>query len=148
MRTSSVRLLTLALCTTILTLSCAKTPEETELLRLTRQFVAAYNAHDAAAMTAMVTEDIRWMNVAGNTVSVETSGRAELRSVMQGWFSEGSPAPSRMRSAMQAGQYVLGVEEVLSKADDSRKNQCSAVVYEFAGSLIKDVWYYPAFDCE
>ena len=40
-----------------------------------RQLYAAFNTHEATALVAHVSDDVRWMSVAGDAVVVETSGR-------------------------------------------------------------------------
>jgi len=127
--------------------ACSQAPREASLFAQTGRFVAAYNARDVEAMIKIVTEDVRWLSVAGATIQTETSGRTELDSAMTGYFSVGIRARSEMRILRQHGNYVFRVEEVMPGAGGESKNQCGVVVCEFEKALIKNAWYYPAYAC-
>jgi len=43
------------------------------------------------------------------------------------------------------GNFVTTLEQAGSV---ERRGQCSTAVYEFSGDLIKNVWYYPAHECD
>lgn len=49
-------------------------------------FVEAFNRHDVDAMLDVATEDIRWMSLADEQLSVETSNQAQLREAMADYF--------------------------------------------------------------
>lgn len=95
----------------------------------------------------VVNEDVRWLSVAGAAIRTEASGRTELGAAMTGYFRGGIRARSKMRILRQHGNYVFGVEEVMTGAGNESNNQCSVVVYEFEKALIRNVWYYPAYAC-
>jgi len=64
--------------------NCASTPgNEGRNVQQVRSFVAAFNQQDVSAMLALTTDDVRWMSINGDAVSVETSGTGELRQSMQ-----------------------------------------------------------------
>jgi hypothetical protein len=66
---------------------------------------------------------------------------------MGDYFQGGARSPSRMRILEQDGDYVFGVEEIMRAPTGENRSQCSIVVYEFENTLIKNVWYYPAYAC-
>ena len=53
-----------------------------------RQFVDAFNAHDAEAMTALASDEIEWLSIDGTTVSTEAKGRAALKESMTRYFAQ------------------------------------------------------------
>lgn len=127
--------------------ACTRLSEPDALTASTATFVAAYNARDIVTMMAMVTEDVRWLSVDGGSIQAEASGRDELEAAMAIFFAGSSRASSRMRVIRQDGDYVFGVEEIVRQPTAEKNNQCSVVVYEFERTLIKNVWYYPAYAC-
>ncbi|NNF52657.1 MAG: nuclear transport factor 2 family protein [Gammaproteobacteria bacterium] len=128
--------------------ACAKPPPADPLLTVAADFMAAFNDHDPAAMVALVSEDVRWLTVDGDSIAIEVQGRDALEAAMADYFEAGPRSPSRMRFARSDGEYVLGVEEIMRGPASEGRNQCSVVVYRFEASLIRDVWYYhPAYQC-
>ncbi|WP_290653160.1 nuclear transport factor 2 family protein [Idiomarina sp.] len=59
---------------------------ETSRLQQVERFVAAFNAHDAEKMAQYVTEDVQWLSVSGDKISIETSGKENLVKAMSGYF--------------------------------------------------------------
>ncbi len=147
MKSQTPALVIACLSAALVSIACAPRQVGPTNIERTMQFVAAYNEQDVQAMIAMVTEDVRWMSVAGASINIEASGRSVLEAGMENYFLQKNPSPSRMRSLVSSGNYVLGVEEVTRRAGDDRPGQCSAVIYEFQDTLIRDVWYFPAHAC-
>ncbi len=78
-------------------------------------------------------------------VSVETHDADELRMSMQQYFENRSSSNSQLLNIYADGPFVTTLERAGSQ---DRAGQCATAVYEFSGALIKNVWYYPAHDCE
>ena len=57
----------------------ADTPKTNE--QIVRDYVLAYNKQDIDLMLSMVSDDIQWLNVAGDKINVETRGKDKLREV-------------------------------------------------------------------
>ncbi|MDQ3257025.1 MAG: nuclear transport factor 2 family protein [Acidobacteriota bacterium] len=51
-----------------------------------RDYVAAFNEQNIDSMLSMVTEDIQWLSVAGDKITVETKGMLKLRESMAAYF--------------------------------------------------------------
>ena len=109
-----------------------------------RQFEAAFNKHDVAALTALVTDDAQWLSVNGDKLSVETSGKAALETWLSGYFKSCPTCRSEFESVMVAGSYVIAHERASWESKSGPKAQRSLSVYEVRGGLIRRVWYYPA----
>lgn len=77
-----------------------------------RQLYTAFKAHEAAALVAHVSDDVRWMTVAGDTVVVETSGRDALRASMSRYFRSTPTVRSRIVALMAPCTW----DEVQSRA--------------------------------
>ena len=95
-------------------------------------------------MLLMTTHDVRWMSITGDTVSVETSGSDELRLSMQQYFEQRPSSRSVLLDLNTSGRFVTTLERAGSI---DQPGQCATAVYEFAGDLIRNVWYYAAHDC-
>lgn len=116
----------------------------TETVKL---YVQAYNDRDVERMLVGVATDIRWMSVAGDEVSVETSNRIELRAAMSAYFNSTSNTRSELRSILESGPFVHTVEEAFWSTADGEKSQCSMAIYELAEQRIRNVWYFAAYPC-
>src|SRR6188508_766596 len=55
----------------------ADAPKSNE--QLVRAYVTACNERKLEAMMSMVTDDIQWLNVVGDKITVETKGKEQLR---------------------------------------------------------------------
>ena len=112
-----------------------------------KHYVQAYNDRDVEKMLASVATDIRWMSVAEDAVSVETSNRIELRAAMSAYFLSTSNTRSELRSIVESGPFVHTVEEAFWSTADGVKSQCSMAIYELAEQKIRNVWYFAAYPC-
>ncbi|MBT8062697.1 MAG: nuclear transport factor 2 family protein [Xanthomonadales bacterium] len=110
-----------------------------------RQYVDAFNRQDIAGMLEMTTGDIRWMSIDGDRVSVETHDAEELRLAMEAYFGARPNSHSRLLSIQANGPFVTTLEQAGTLEN---RGQCSMAVYEFSGTLISNVWYYRAYECE
>jgi hypothetical protein len=110
-------------------------------------FVEAFNRHDVDAMHDVATEDIRWMSLADEQLSVETSNQAQLREAMADYFVNVPSARAEILSITEIGPFVHTVEEAFWGSDGAEKSQCSMAVYELSGGRVRNVWYFPAHEC-
>ena len=115
-----------------------------EAERLVRRFVEAFNKHDVAAMAALVSDDVQWLNVKGSTVEIETDGKAALEKGMTAYFRTCSSCRSELESVMVAGSYVTLYERARWESKSGPRAQRSLAVYEVRDGLIRRAWYYPA----
>ena len=111
------------------------------------RFIEAFNKHDVEAMLTQASSDSRWMSIAGQKLSTETSTHEELRSAMTGYFESIPSARSEVRSIKESGPFVYTLEEAFWSSNGTEKSQCSVAVYELSENKIQNVWYFPAHDC-
>ena len=111
-------------------------------------FIEAYNVQDVDQMLAMVAADIRWMNVDGVRIRLQTVGKEALGSGMRGYFDNLPSARAEVRDIRQLDDFVTVVEAALWEANGVAQSQCAISVYQVADGLISNVWYYPARQCE
>lgn len=127
----------------ILFLLCASVAaNEVDHAALVEDYVTAFNTQDSAAMARMVTEDVQWLSVKGDSVVVETAGRAALVKAMDSYFASCASCRSRLVDVQVLGSRVSVIEEASWLAGDERRAQSSIAVYEFAGSHIARVYYF------
>lgn len=126
--------------------ACSKEVDDEQVKR-TRDFIAAFNDRDAASMAAMVHEQMQWLSIVGANTTVVTSGRDGLLAEMTAYFAGEISTTSRLLRPVREGKYVVGVEAASWQAQSGPRRQCSVVVYEYQGILIRNVWYYPAYPC-
>ncbi|RDX34413.1 nuclear transport factor 2 family protein [Idiomarina abyssalis] len=109
-----------------------------------KQFVAAFNAHDAELMSQYVTDDIQWLSVNGDRIAVETSGKTELIEAMDGYFKSCASCQSKVTDLTVLGNRVSTEEEASWRQNGELRSQKSLAIYEFNNSLIRRVYYFPA----
>ncbi len=121
---------------------------ERSSIRVVHAFIAAYNEHDIERMLTFVTENIRWMSVEKENISVETSGKEALGIAMSAYF-EGLPsARSKILFVHGLGEYVSVTEKAVWISDGVAQSQCAISVYHLTNGHISNVWYYSAQPCE
>lgn len=118
-------------------------PEQADRTGIVRQFVDAFNAHDADAMAALVSDDVKWLSVAGTEVAVEVEGKAALVEAMSGYFKSCPSCRSTVRGMLSSGERVSVVEVASWEGSDGPNSQRAMAVYEFSGALISAVYYFP-----
>lgn len=119
-------------------------PEAPSAEATVRRFVDAFNQHNVAAMAVLVSDDLQWLTVSGNALSVEADGRAALEKSMAGYFRSCPSCRSELESVMVAGSYVTLYERAMWDTKGGPRAQRSLAVYEVRDGLIRRAWYYPA----
>ncbi len=116
--------------------------DEVDHAALVEDYVEAFNEQDSAAMARMVTDDVQWLTVKGDSVAVETTGRVALVKAMDSYFASCASCRSKLVDVQVLGSRVSVIEEASWLAGDERRAQSSIAVYEFAGSRIARVYYF------
>ena len=111
--------------------------------QVVRAFVAAFNAHDPAAMIALAHEDVQWLFVNGDKVMVEAEGKEALKKSMTGYFKSIPSAKSTMEKQMSVGNYVTVWERASWETKNGTRSQAALAVYLVEQGKIRRVWYYP-----
>lgn len=111
------------------------------------QFLDAYNDHDVDGMLELCAEDIRWLTVMGDSIYVEASGKSELGPQLNEHFATSPATHSKFLQVEGNGPMVVGIEQASSSREAGARTQCSASVYQLVDGLIKDVWYFDAYEC-
>ncbi len=112
-------------------------------LGVVHEFLDAFNAHDAAEMSTMVADDIQWLSVRNGAVSIELEGRAALAAAMREYFASCPTCRSEIRGEMSSSERVSVVEVASWVGPNGPRSQQSMAVYEFSGSLIRRIYYFP-----
>jgi len=118
------------------------TPSASDPESVIRNFYQAFNAHDPAQMADRATEDVKWMSVKEATITVETSGRAELKTSMEQYFRGVPTVESKLESLIVTGPYVTVHERVRWKAKSGDKTQSALAVYEVRDGKVARAWYF------
>jgi hypothetical protein len=108
-----------------------------------RSFIAAFNAHDSSAMSKFVADDVQWLSVSGDSISIETNGKAALVSAMNDYFKSCPTCQSKVTELIASRERVSAVEVATWHGKDGPKMQSGIAVYEFSGGLIRRVYYFP-----
>ena len=118
----------------------AQDPPEEVISRVT----AAFNAHDVEGLAALMTEDIRWMSVLGDTLGVEAAGIEAFRASMTAYFANVPGARSEVEAVIANGKYLSFRERAFWQGPDGERSMASIGVYELREGKVARVWYYPA----
>lgn len=120
----------------------AQTPQQSNEQRV-RDYVAAFNKREIDSMLRMVSDDIQWLSVAGDKITVETQGKARLRESMAAYFKSIPTAKSELEWVRATASRVAVMERAAWQSTSGPKSQAGLAVYEFSGELISRVYYYP-----
>jgi len=131
-------------CLLLATAAASANPSNQEHEQAVRNFVAAFNAHDSAAMADFVAEDVQWLLIDGASIAVEANGKAALILAMNDYFQSCPTCPSHLTGIISSRDRVSALEVAKWQGKDGPKSQRAMAVYEFAGSLIRRVYYFPA----
>jgi hypothetical protein len=108
-----------------------------------RDYVSAFNKHDIDTMLGMVSDDIQWLSVAGDKITVETQGKSKLRESLAAYFKSTASVKSELEWVRVTASRVAALERAAWQAKSGPKSQASLSIYEFNGGLICRVYYYP-----
>ena len=95
-------------------------------------------------MAQYVTEDVQWLSVNGDKITIETSGKENLVAAMSGYFKSCPSCQSQLEDFTVLGSRVSVVEEASWRRNGELRSQKSLTVYEFSNNLIHRVYYFPA----
>ena len=112
--------------------------------QIVQQYIQEFNAQDTEAMLKMVTSDVQWLSIDGETIAKESNSKEELRIGMQSYFESCRSCRSRLAGMFSTGSRVSAVEIASYQTSSGKKEQSSVSVYEFSGDLIKRVYYFPS----
>ena len=111
---------------------------ESTALSTAKKLLAAFNAQDAEAMAALVTDDFELIYVddAGKG-AVALVGPEALKKEMTGYFKALPEVQSEIEGVVDGERFVSFRERIVG-------GQSSLAVYEIDAGKIRRVWYYPA----
>lgn len=119
----------------------AETPESNE--QRVRDYVAAFNKREMDTILSMVSDDMHWLNVAGDKITTETQGKAKLRESLTAYFESTPTAKSELEWVRATASRVAALEKASWQGKSGPKSQASLSVYEFSNGLISRVYYFP-----
>jgi hypothetical protein len=111
-------------------------------------FIQAFNQHDVDKMLSYTTDNIRWMSVADDQLSTQTSSKKQLREAMSDYFKSTPSTHSKVRSIKQSDTFVYTVEQAFWISAGVEKSQCSLAVYQLKEKKIANVWYFAEHSCD
>jgi ketosteroid isomerase-like protein len=119
----------------------AQTPKSNE--QRVRDYVLAFNERALDTMLAMVTDDVQWLSVAGDKISVDTEGKLKLRESMAAYFKTTPTTKSELEWVQATATRVAAMERASWQSQSGPRSQAGLSVYEFRDGLIARVYYYP-----
>jgi len=138
---------TILLTTTLLSYCCLASAADLSPTQVVQSYLTAYNAHDVDAMLNITTDDIRWMSVVDDEISVVTSGEDALRSALLSYFQNLPSTQSKFLHIQTIGKFVSVVEEATWDYQGKVNTQCALAIYEVIEGKIANVWYYSEQPC-
>ena len=107
-------------------------------------YIAAFNARDIDAMLEMVTDDVQWLSISGDKITVEAKSKEVLRTTMVEYFKSCASCRSRLAHTFSSNNRVSALEVAIFQTSKGVQEQRSVPLYEFSNGLIKRVYYFPA----
>lgn len=114
------------------------------LERTVQRFVEAFNQRDSDAMAELVADDVTWLNVSGQEVVVQVTGRRELVTSMNVYFDSCPTCRSELSEIITTPGRVSAVEIASWQGESGSMSQRSISVYEFSQGMIQRVYYFPS----
>lgn len=121
--------------------AAAQPPKSNE--QLVRDYVSAFNNREIDTMLAMVTDDVQWLSVAGDKISVDTQGKLKLRESIAAYFKSTPSSKSALEWVQTTASRVAAMERASWQSQSGPRSQAGLSVYEFRDGLIARVYYYP-----
>ena len=117
-----------------------QTPEA----RVMREYLAAYNRHDADRVATHLAENRVWYSVTGDNLSEQIISRAAIRDWLVEHFQSHPKIRSDFLAFAQTGPYITVRERASSlNADGKLVDQQAIAIHEIRDNLIQRVWYFP-----
>ena len=107
-------------------------------------YIAAFNTRDIDAMLEMVADDVQWLSIDGDKITVEAKCKEVLRSSMVEYFKSCASCRSRLTHTFSTNSRVSALEVASFETSTGVQEQRSVSLYEFSNGLIKRVYYFPA----
>ena len=98
-----------------------------------RDYVSAFNKREIDTMLSMVSDDIQWLNVAGDKITVETQGKAKLRESLTAYFKSMPNAKSELEWVRVTASRVAAWSEPVGRAGLARSPRR---VFPFTSSAV------------
>lgn len=107
-------------------------------------YTQAYNQRDVSSMAALMHDDIQWLSIEGDKISVVANGKDDLVAQMHAYVTSGATTKSSIEGRVADGRHIA-VREIARWTDQSgaAAQQSSLSVYEIEGGLVRRIWYYP-----
>jgi hypothetical protein len=129
--------------TTIQAQGTAPAAADSASLSVVRSYFAAYNEHDIDAVLRHIAPDFVWLNLAGDSITVELRGADAVRSGLVDYFRRLPTARSDIEAITALGPWVSVRERARWAGPNGPRSQAALSVYEVRGGLLRRVWYYP-----
>ncbi|MCR9279437.1 MAG: nuclear transport factor 2 family protein [Pseudomonadaceae bacterium] len=123
--------------------ACSADVVHSEAGEVVQSYLRAFNAQDAQAMAAMVADDVKWLSINKESVSVELEGKDALVPAMQSYFDSCPTCRSAIGRLVWTDNLVSVIETASWEVNGETRTQRSLAVYEFDGKLIQAVYYFP-----
>ena len=128
------------------TTGSSKFDQQPEREKLVRQLVAAFNDRNISGMLDVLDEDAQWLSIAGEKITLESSGKKSLRDRMVSYFRTCKSCKSSLDWIQTTGNRVLAMERATWLSKTGLKSHASLSVYEFRNNKILRVYYFPTED--
>lgn len=112
--------------------------------KIVRDYLSAFNERDVERMAGMVSEDVQWISINGDKLTVDADGRDALVASMRGYFTSPYAATSTLEWIQTTPSRASAFEKATWTAGESTRSQRSLSIYEFRDGLIARVYYHPA----
>lgn len=140
-------LLALAVCQILMIHVKAETHSVREHQKIVLDYVEAFNQRKTELMLQHTTEQVVWMSVTGEKISVETKGKKALQKALLSYFKSVPSIHSKILNIELSGPFVYTTEKAHWSSDGEIKSQCSPAIYQFKSDKISHVWYFESYSC-
>ncbi len=158
-------MLRLVAFTAALVLACTSALADGRSEEIVSKYIDAYNDHDIERMMALVSDDVRWLEIADDEIVTEsmdgaaleridgfvvrTKNRDELAEAIESYFDTFPGARSIIRSMQSSGTRTVRVfEEAVWDFAGVSMSQCATAIYHVNNGVITSVAYSSEQPCD
>lgn len=117
--------------------------QESQIVLLFQDQVAAFNSHDSNRLANNVSEDFEYLYVSGSEIIAEAKGRENFRKGMMGYFSSLKTVSTEVTDYFVVQNKISFKEVVSYENKDGEVVRASALgIYQIENGKISKAWYF------
>ncbi len=107
-------------------------------------FEKAFNDHRVDDMLALLSPDVVWFSIAGDSMTTEARGRDYISTWLKDYFKSLPSIRSSFDGVISSGSFIATLERPTWTTPDGPRSQQALGIYEVRDGKILRIWYFPS----